>query len=103
MSNLNARRRKEINCPGVGKNFKSFCVPLLLPNKVCFGPKRYVSVVGDFLCHADIGKHIKYFYYDHNLVVMATARETFFFLRRLKNGINGLIYMDFQKNLSSSE
>ena len=54
--------------------------------------------MGDFLCHADIGKHIKYFYYDQNLVVMATARETFF-PRRLKIGTNGFIYMDFQKKI----
>ena len=49
------------HCPGVGKNLSRFVFPLqlsdslLLPNKVCFGPKRYVSVMGDFLCHADIG------------------------------------------------
>src|SRR6266699_6913604 len=61
-----------LKLPGVGNIFKA-CWPPSPPNKVCFGqkeffrdgrsPRTYCYVFGDFSCHADIGKCLKYFYY----------------------------------------
>ena len=59
--------------PGVGNFFikppPSFQIRYFLAQKGMFLSPSYVF--RDFLCHADIGKHIKYYYYDQNLVGMA--------------------------------
>ena len=44
-------------CLNMGdQGFQNLHTPFRLtssPPEVCFGPKKYVSVMGDFLCHAD--------------------------------------------------
>ena len=43
-----------------GRKFKPFCINHPhIPNMVFFGPTNIFLLMGDFLCHAEVGKYIK--------------------------------------------